>query len=393
MSAPEYDEVRQALLSALKAARSVFFIYEDNLHGVVEPFPWEVEETYQLASASPDAQGRLRFVLHRPTREEWLQEHEAEIQRALALIQELGSLRFELVPFKKRSDVTIRMFEILEDAQAGIFLRLYIPHGRYQSEQFEDFLALFVRYLRDVEANEFTIDVDRTSRGTTYVFKGRDDVAGGDDLRDVIARFDDFLSLTQTDPDAAARALSAAGALTTDASFIVAKYSRSLRRLNLEMRHEFERRRLLLTQNLEADLLDARESELLPLPSADHPSSLFSIVGNTAPVTINLPHASVSTGAQAQIQHIISGFIQYGPEDKAILSLIETLDDKVEALRLRSELDRLKDPETQPEERRTAAQKLKSFLYASGRFIANKASEIGTSVLTTYLESLLRGPK
>lgn len=89
------------------------------------------------------------------------------------MLEQLAEQRIELAPFRKRSDVTLRMFEALEETQAGIFLRLYVPHGRYQSEQFEDFLTLFSRYLRDVEGKEFSVDVHRTARGTTYIFKGR----------------------------------------------------------------------------------------------------------------------------------------------------------------------------------------------------------------------------
>lgn len=212
-----------------------------------------------------------------------------------------------------------------------------------------------------------------------------------EDLREATKRFDEFIAVAHNDPDAAARALEHAGTSPSAAGFIVAKYARSVRRLHMEIRHEFERRRLLLNQALEADLMDSKEALLLPLPAPDRPSSLFAVVGNTAPVTINLPQTSIAAGGHLQIEKFISGGVHYTDEDRAILTRIESLDDKVEALRLRSELDRLKDTATPPEERRTAVQKLKTFLYMGAKFVGRKVDEVGTTLLVAYLERLISG--
>jgi len=388
----QYDAVRPMLFTQIERARGILFVYEDNVQGDIQPLPWEIEPTDEETLSDLDIPWST-FDPRTPTRtrEQWLRENAEQIGRAKKLLDELTRRGLEIVPFRKRSDVTLRMFQALEEAQAGIFLRLYVPHGRYQSEQFEDFLTMFSRYLRDVEGKEFSVDVQRTARGTTYVFKGRGDASSVDDLREATKRFDHFLVLSETDPDAAKRILEQAGVSGAEAGFVVAKYARGLRRLNMEVRHEFERRRLLLKQTFEADMLDLKDSALLPVPSERQPSSLFAVVGNTAPVTINLPQATIATTARMNIGQIIGGGVQYSTEDKTILELIEGLDDKVEALRLRSELDRLKDVATQPEERRTAVQKLKSFLYTSAKYVGRKIDEVGTTVLVAYLERLLPG--
>jgi hypothetical protein len=87
----------------------------------------------------------------------------------------------------------------------------------------------------------------------------------------------------------------------------------------------------------------------------------------------------------------LAGSISYSSEDRAILARIDVLDDRLRALQLRSELDRLKDPATSPDERVTAVQKLKGFLYRSARYIGHKVDEIGTDVLVNYLEHQLPG--
>lgn len=384
----QYDEVRVALMSELVRTKTLFFVYEDNLQGAVEPLPWEVMNAEDEELEAKDIPWRtLDSPFQMPDRDEWLTKNEALIARATAILAEWAKLNLEVLPFRKRSDVTIRMFEALEDAQAGVFLRLYVPHGRYQSEQFEDFLTLFTRYLRDVEGKEFSVDVQRTSRGTTYIFKGRGDASSLEDLREATSRFDRFLVLAQNDSAAAERVLTEGGTSPEEAGFIVAKYARSFRKLHLETRHEFERRRLLLVQQMEAELLDVNESVVLPMPVDNRPSTLFAVVGNTAPVTINLAPAAISINSKVAIENVLSGGIKYTEEDRAILSLLAEVKDEVAALQLRSDLDRLKDPSISPDEKRTAVQKLKGFLYSMGK----KAEHIGTEVLIAYLNSILIG--
>ena len=384
----------------------MLFVYEDNLRGMVEPLPWEVEylvETWMRDDPGPapseypntkdwwDDLTARKLAYEPKGREEWLTRNAQLVDRAMALLDDWTSTAgLEVLPFRKRADVTIRIFEALEDAQQGIFLRLYVPHGRYQSEQFEDFLTLFSRYLRDVEGKEFSIDVERTSRGTTYVFKGRGEASTLDDLRAATTRFDSFLALAKADPPAAERLLVQAGTSSVaEAPFIVAKYGRNLRRLELESRQEFERRKLLLAQSLEAELLDLADVAPLPIPSVVRPSSLLSVVGN-APVTLNIA-GSVSQNGTSIVENVVNGGIHYNAEDREILTLIEAVRDEIEALRLRSELDRLKDPAISPEVKKTAVQKLKAFVYAAARRLGKKADDIGTAVLIAYLEGHVTG--
>jgi hypothetical protein len=405
MAEEQYDEVRRDLLSELELTKTLFFVYEDNLQGIVEPIPWEVEA---VADEKLGAELKVKMedkeledqdtpwrtiydtakdLVEIPAREEWINEHKHIIGRSLEMLADWTKLNIEVLPFRKRSDVTIRMFEALDDAQAGIFLRLYVPHGRYQSEQLEDFLTLFTRYLRDVEGKEFSVDVQRTNRGTTYIFKGRGDASSVEDLRKATERFDSFLVLVQNDSAAAERVLLKGGTAPEEAGFIVAKYARSFRRLHLEIRHEYERKRLVLIQQMEAELLDANESAILPIPADDRPSTLFAVVGNTAPVTINLAPAAISTNSKVAVENVLSDGIKYTNEDKVILDLLTKVKDEVVALQLRSDLDRLKDPATSPEARRTAVQKLKGFLYSMGK----KVEHISTEVLIAYLNSLITG--
>jgi hypothetical protein len=405
-----YDGVREKLFDELELSNAHIFLHEDNFSSKIEPAPWDIADLSEeellahdipwsdLIELDQDALQpfseitqdviSMRSHSRRPTREEWLRENADAIQRAESCLHELQRRNISLVPFKTRSDVTIRVFEILEDAQAGIFLRLYVPHGRYQSEQFEDFLTMFSRYLREAEGREFSITTDRTLRGTSYVFKGRGEVTDLSGMNGAISRFDDFLTLAQTNPQAAESLLTGNGKPSPQAAFIVAKYARHNRRLAMEIRHEHDRRRLQLQQEMEAELLDARDIELLPMPSPNMPSGILSVMGNIGPVTVNI-NGSVLGNA---VEHAILGDVTYTLEERALLEIIKSLPDRIEVLQLQSDVERLKDRATSPEERSTAVQRLKGFIYKIGKTAVEKSAEFGMDALLKYLERQLGAP-
>lgn len=386
-----FDGVRRELVDELRSANALVFAYEENLQGRVEPLPWDLDGPpspyiQSLYAANPDLP-RMR----RRTRRAWLTKNKHLIAGALAFLADLTDSRVVILPFRKRNEVTVQMFQAVEDAEAGIFLRLYVPHGRYQSEQFEEFLGLFNRFLREAEARNFQIDVERSRQGTTYVFVGRGETADLDELRAATTRFDAFLRQAQLQPKLAEKTLTEAGVPTASAPFIVAKYGREVKRLVLETRHEFERRHLALVQQFEAEALDAElEAKVLPIPAEATLSGMISIIGNTAPVSVSVGLAG--RGGDI-VQSVATEGVVYGPEDEAILRRIGEMEDELDGLKLRSDLDRLKDASTSPEDRKTAVQRLKGFLYRSAKYAGRKADEIATKVLIAYLELQLPKPQ
>lgn len=406
IASPLYDNVRGQLFDELKQAGSHVFLHEDNFSSKIEPAPWDIadlseddliekdipwSDAIEIDSDTTDffplnaQQLHERRASRLPTREEWLSDHADEIRRAEVCLAEMGAREISMVPFRTRSDVTIRAFELLEDAEAGIFLRLYVPHGRYQSEQFEDFLTMFSRYLREVEAVEFSISSDRTLRGTNYVFKGRGEVTDFSGFNGAISRFDEFLSLAHTNPKSAEVALQSRGCAGPQAVHIVAKYARQNRRLAMEIRHEHDRKKLQLQQEMEAELLDDQDAALLPIPGPSALSGILSVVGNLAPVTINFTGSVLANS----VERTILGDITYTPEDKALMGLMSNLSDRMDVLRLQSDVSRLKDKATSPEEKHTAVQRLKGFLYKIGKSAVERSTDFGMDLLLKYLEKQL----
>src|SRR5262249_39893761 len=100
----QYDEVRKKLLSELEQTKTLFFVYEDNLQGIVEPLPWEVDA---VADEKLRAELKVKMddkkledqdipwrtiydtamgAVEIPAREQWIKENEDIIARALKML-------------------------------------------------------------------------------------------------------------------------------------------------------------------------------------------------------------------------------------------------------------------------------------------------------------------
>jgi hypothetical protein len=409
ISDPKYAEALAALVAQMERTSTIVFLYEDNLQGVIEPPPWyyEGEEEDQRRQSVRDYIKELgldhvedveELVASRmnrglPTRQQWLTENSDLVGRAQKLVRDDLGAHVELAPFRQRSEVTIRIFEALDDIAGGTFLRVYVPRGRYQEEQLKQVLELLGRYFREIEGREFSIDTHDTRRGTTYVFRDRSGAGTVQSLQVGLQRFDQFMADAQINPASAEDFLRRQGASKADAETVVAKYARVYRRLILDARHELEQRKLTLSHQMEAEVLDAREVASLVGIDEKHPSSLFSIVGNTGSVTINLPSTSIELGpgAKAFIDRLDAGVIVHTPQDKELLRLIQSLNDNIEAMRLRSDLERLSDDAISRDDKSTSVQRLKAFLYRSAKSAGEKVTDAAVQSLIVYLEGKLTG--
>lgn len=413
ISDEKYDSALRALVDEMARARALVFLYEDNLLGIIEPPPWYYEHEndtdrreyyrdYLRRLGRSDATDveldeYLNPPAHRkslPTKEQWLKENVTLIARTNAVIDEILAPKVELVPFRQRGEVTLRIIDCLDDLADGVLLRVYVPKGRYQEEQVSQLLSMFARYVREIEHREFAIDRRDTMRGTTYVFKARASTNLGD-VQHSLARFDEFMAKAMADPETAIASLQGQGVDHERSRALVEVYVRDYRRLLLDMRHELERRKLTLSHRMEADLLDVNNTPAFVAIERDHPSTLLTIVGNRGPVTVALPGSTMTLGRQSSqyIETLTNGNVNYGPEDEQLLALMASIDDKVAALSLRSDLERLSDNGIPQPEKHTAAQRLKTFIYKVGREVGGKLTDVGVKALIAYVEGRIKsGP-
>jgi hypothetical protein len=387
------------LLAEAKHVKSVVFAFQDNLDGIFAPRPSptaepmslkEVKENYEKADQECSDFWRLRWK----SSEDLMVDAQSRAQEMRAFTNKLLTFGIDVAPFSQRSDVTVRLQEFFEDLEQGVFLRLFVPSERYQSDQLRSLLGVLERYLRQVERQDFSIDARKSEKGTTYVFRTQsqsEDVLAQMDA--ALARFDSFIRLCGDDPASAEVILRQHGIPEGDLSFSVSRYAKDYQRLLLDTRHEFERKMLSLKQRFESDGVEAT----FPLPSAlPKEASLSAFLSDHSPlgdIKVNIGSISVVNAetVRNEIEQVMNGNITYSAYDEELLRVFAQHAERLEALQARSDLLQLKDPSTPEATKISAVQRIKGLL----RRVASKGAEVAEKVaveaLSTYLQSLLKG--
>jgi len=404
----EFTEAWKALLSELGECHAILFAYEENLQGEFRYFDKnagqflnadELEEKIEKLCMAKDYDeyddeygyglvSRLRLTAEQVRDAE---KSPGEIRNFLRVLY--GS-EIQVCPFKARADVTLRIEEFLEELEGGVFLRLYVPTNRWQADQLASFLRTFERYLRQIEQKSFVVDTRQTDNGVIYLFRAEKAIASMQELEKAVDRFDQFMRLCRDDPDEATGVFKSVGIDAMDAGYLISRYSKDYQRLLLDTRHEFEYKSLLLRQRFEAGLIENTNAASLQNIESGAASVALCLSGNTGPISINV-NKIVSNGdvsIQNEVSRIINGDITYNEQDQRLLQLFESYASRLESVQLRSGLDQLKDTSTPDKTKKTARQRIVSFLYRVGTKLGKNATDVGIKALSAYLESLMNSP-
>ena len=116
------------------------------------------------------------------------------------------------------------------------------------------------------------------------------------------------------------------------------------------------------------------------------------LTGNAGPISINVSNVASNgeVSIQNEVSRIINGDVAYNERDQRLLELFESYASRLESVQLRSDLDQLKDSSTPDKTKKTARQRILSFLYRVGSKVGEKATDIGINALAAYMESLMR---
>src|SRR5207248_7587398 len=126
-----------------------------------------------------------------------------------------------------------------------------------------------------------------------------------------------------------------------------------------------ERKMLDLRQKLESDALElTKNNNSLMISQSVQPTELLSLPHTLDPLNITISNSSVviNPGIQSYIEQAIYGDIHYTTEDKELLHFFDRYAERLEAIRLRSDLEQLKDTSSSEVDRKTAKQKIAGFL-------------------------------
>lgn len=311
----------------------------------------------------------------------------------------------DVLPYRKRAEVTVSAQSFLKETDEGLIFRLYVPSGRLWGDQMGQLLSLFKDYLSKVAGLNVRLDQQSTSKGVIYAFHGENLGSGENDRQQLTKHFEDFTKLTDlcaTDPSAAEEILKGTGANAREITQIISRYSKEFRRLQLDLKHAREEKILSIRHRLESELVDVVQSTQQGLIESTVNALIPEVVGSRVSQAMLLPFSKPTASGQQNItlnfkpqfiEHIegvvaqeVNGIAQLTNNDKALISLFERHGGS-KATELTSALQELNDDSAPEPGRVTAKQRIKQFLIAS----ADKIGDAAAGVLQTYVEKKLLG--
>jgi hypothetical protein len=311
-------------------------------------------------------------------------------------------------PVRNRPRARVRGFPQEEKAAApadrggdttNLLLRIYIPSERLYAAEANRLLSLFRDWLIATRGHGVRQAGYRTASGEMYEFFADASVVQSD-LHEEFDRFSEFLTLCSENPSAAVAELAPTRFGRALGADLVARFGKEVRRLQIDLRHERERRILTIRHGLEEELLERGThlpegassqinillERLVPSPTAPESLALLAVPWTarpTTPVTVNINPQIISAMESTIIQNV-QGVINLGPQAKEFLALISRFGGQ-EATTLESAVYELEDPAAPPSNKSVAKRRLKKFLSQ----VAGTAHDVAVDLLEKYLESRL----
>lgn len=283
------------------------------------------------------------------------------------------------------------------DDETDLLLRVYIPSERLYAAEADRLLSLFRDWLMTARGHGVRQAGYRTPSGQMYeFFAGGSTVKG--DLREEFDNFSNFLNLCSADPSVAADMLSPMGLGRAASTDFVARFGREVRRLQIDLAHERERRILTIRHSLEEELVDsgvelravpstqlnALIERLVPGPSASDSLALLAAPQSAPtipPLALNINHQYINAIESTIIQNV-QGIVHLGPEAKEFLALIDRFGGEEVPL-LKTAVHELEDPDARPTDRSAAKRRLRNFLSQ----VTGIVHDVSLDLLEKYLES------
>jgi hypothetical protein len=371
MASHDYQEISHRLFERIAQKPNMVFVHEDLLTGETGSDEWS----------------RLHW---RPSK--------TDLDKVLKTLE---SLELDIMPYKRNAQVTVLAESFLKDTEANLLFRVYVPSGRMWSNETDRLLQLFRDYLSNIDHITIRLDQQRTDRGIIYEFHS-DELRGEHGLSAEFSEFTQFMDLCVRDQAAAEEILANKSVDTKKVSEILTRYSKEAKRLQVDLKHERERKVLGIQQRLESELLDEIsinidwkavrkliESSVPPVVSGlgaslrIGSSSRAPEAHTTENVTINVNPQIVKT-VNGIVAREINGNQSLGVQGQELLELIQTYGD-TRSTELATAVYELEDRSAPKPDRLKAGQKLKKFLIE----VTRKGGNIATGVLQKYVEHQL----
>jgi anti-anti-sigma factor len=384
IASAEYSSVTNQLFEALGTAQHVVFVQESII------LPKKGKKFGSLEYSAPDVAGT-----------EWVSPSSSPSAADIyAVAQLFRRHNINVVPFETQQELASLAVSFLEEIESNLLFRVYMPSGRLYASEAGKLISLFQEWLSSVGGRRIRQDGYKTAAGQVFEFFGDGSVQPGE-IYSQFGIFAEFLADCKDRSISAASSLMKAGLGRTAAESMVMRYSKEVKRLELDVRQELEVKMLAIRHSLELELAELGGEFELPWPEIDRlvesivpkVTSLLSIVPTVSsareplhPVTVNLNH-QVINGIHGTVIQNVEGTVHLGPSVKDVIDIIRQYGDS-RAAELETAIYELEDPDARPSVRLRARQKLKAFLFQLG----DKVEQVGFAVLESYLQSKILKP-
>ncbi|WP_426391478.1 hypothetical protein [Variovorax sp. R-27] len=316
-------------------------------------------------------------------------------------IEFLRSCGVELVPYKRRADVTVLAEAFLNDVDRNLIFRLYVPSGRLWSGEADTFLQLFQDYLAKVDQLRVRLDQKRTDHGTIYEFHGQPP-EGQNNLVQEFNEFSQLMNLCASDTDAAAGLLASKKLDPRETTRLLTRYSKEAKRLQLDIKHEAESKIIAIRQRLESEFIDLDPSPedwraiealvnlaipvvkgVLPMPAQSLGGIPPASAQGSANIIYNFKPQFIGT-VNGVIADEIHGNQHFVEEQRQLLELVSQHGGSQQR-ELETAVYEVADKGVDKVDRLKAKQRLTAFLIAVGK----KTGDVAVGLIQKYIENQL----
>jgi hypothetical protein len=284
-----------------------------------------------------------------------------------------------------------------EADQTDLLFRVFIPSERLYAAEAGRLLSLFRDWIWATRGHGVRQSEHWKPTGTIYEFFA-DASALQPDLRAEFDNFSGFLTLCSEDAPAAAEVITSTGVDHTTSVNLVARFGKEVRRLKTDLRHDREQRMLTIRHDLEDQLeemgvdlraipsgqISALIESHVPDPSPGESLALLAVPWTVrpAPAGIVMNNPQIINVVQGTVIHSIRGDVHLGLQAREAMDFILEFGGQ-ETANLQSAVYELENKNTPKAEKSKAKARLKKFLGG----LAGPAKDVGTELLTKYLES------
>lgn len=392
----EYKEVAEELLNLIQERKHLIFIYHNNFFG---DFSCIKRNLWNDEVLEVDEEGD--FIGYRKvdnSLEKWLFNYEDKtnpkeyLGKVSNFIQKINKEGLNVIPYRKLVEIEIAGQKFIENIDQGLLFQLYVPKKRIWSNELDKFIVMFRDFASNVTNDDVKVVQNRTDRGITFSIYSASKKVNADNIEELFNEFTKFLDLCVQDPTSAIEVLESTTQIPKEAiPPLISKYSKEAKRLMVDLKHERERKLLLIKHELENDISEVEigidVAELLnnSLPKVSSPSDLLKNGNYTQNQTVILNPQYINK-VEGIVSREIHGNIDFTFEDKQLSEIIEKYaEDKAELALLKSSHNELKDKSLPKSTKTVAWQKLQKFLSKAGE----KIGDVGVHLLKKYLEGQL----